>query len=78
MTGKNLNIEKPAPVASATPAPAVNVIPNIGDTIDSQTLLKMVNEARKLCSEKPVRNNDFIARVKDELEGETYEIFVGQ
>ena len=47
-------------------------------TIDSQTLLKMVNEVRKLCSEKPVRNNDFIARVKDELEGETYEIFVGQ
>ncbi|HBC3164102.1 TPA: hypothetical protein ACHGDV_000543 [Escherichia coli] len=47
-------------------------------TIDSQMLLKMVNEARKLCSEKPVRNNDFIARVKDELEGETYEIFVGQ
>ncbi|EFK2996134.1 TPA: hypothetical protein ACQJUG_003716 [Escherichia coli] len=47
-------------------------------TIDSQMLLKMVNEVRKLCSEKPVRNNDFIARVKDELEGETYEIFVGQ
>ena len=78
MTGNNLNVEKPAPVASATPAPALNVIPNTGDTIDSQTLLKMVNEARKLCSEKPVRNNDFIARVKDELEGETYEIFVGQ
>lgn len=47
-------------------------------TIDSQTLLKMVNEARKLCSEKPVRNNDFIARVKDELDGEYYEIFVVQ
>ncbi|WP_350337807.1 phage antirepressor KilAC domain-containing protein [Escherichia coli] len=78
VTGKNLNVEKPAPVTSATPTPAVNVIPNTGDTIDSQTLLKMVNEARKLCSEKPVRNNDFIARVKDELEGETYEIFVGQ
>ncbi|HAJ2723906.1 TPA: phage antirepressor Ant [Escherichia coli] len=78
MTGNNLNVEKPAPVASATPAPALNVISNTGDTIDSQTLLKMVNEARKLCSEKPVRNNDFIARVKDELEGETYEIFVGQ
>lgn len=45
-------------------------------TINSQTLLKMVNEARKLCSEKPVRNNDFIARVKDELEGEGYENFV--
>ncbi|EIG5095289.1 phage antirepressor KilAC domain-containing protein [Escherichia coli] len=76
MTGNNLNVEKPAPVASATPAPALNVIPNTGDTIDSQTLLKMVNEARKLCSEKPVRNNDFIARVKDELDGEGYEIFV--
>ncbi|HGC4740839.1 TPA: hypothetical protein ACIYN4_005246, partial [Escherichia coli] len=33
---------------------------------------------RKLCSEKPVRNNDFIARVKDELDGEYYEIFVVQ
>lgn len=76
MTGNNLNIEKPAPVAPATPASAVNVIPNSGGTIDSQTLLKMVNEARKLCSEKPVRNNDFIARVKDELDGEGYEIFV--
>ena len=76
MTGNNLNVEKPAPVASATPAPAVNIIPNTGDTIDSLTLLKMVNEARKLCSEKPVRNNDFIARVKDELDGEGYETFV--
>ncbi len=76
MTGNNLNVEKPAPVASATPSPAVNVISNTGDTIDSLTLLKMVNEARKLCSEKPVRNNDFIARVKDELDGEGYEIFV--
>ncbi|HBN0564459.1 TPA: hypothetical protein ACNEJL_004294 [Escherichia coli] len=45
-------------------------------TIDSQMLLKMVNEARKLCGEKEVRNNDFIARIKDELEGEGYEIFV--
>lgn len=46
------------------------------DTINSQTLLQMVNEARKLCGEKPVRNNDFIAKVKDELDGEGYEIFV--
>lgn len=45
-------------------------------TIDSQMLLKMVNEARKRCGEKEVRNNDFIARIKDELEGEGYEIFV--
>nr|DAP79642.1 MAG TPA: KilAC domain protein [Caudoviricetes sp.] len=46
------------------------------ETINSQTLLKMVNEARRLCGEKPVRNNDFIAKVKDELDGEAYEIFV--
>ncbi|EIL30715.1 putative antirepressor [Escherichia coli O111:H8 str. CVM9574] len=70
MTGNNLNVEKPAPVASATPAPAVNVIPNTGDTIDSQTLLKMVNEARKLCGEPLVRNNKFIEKILDELEGE--------
>ncbi len=52
MTGNNLNVEKTAPVTSATPAPAVNIIPNTGDTIDSLTLLKMVNEARKLCGEQ--------------------------
>ncbi|GAB0889817.1 hypothetical protein DZ08F97_15030 [Escherichia coli] len=66
------------PLTATTPATAMDAIPNTGDTIDSQTLLKMVNEARKLCSEKPVRNNDFIARVKDELDGEYYEIFVVQ
>lgn len=49
-----------------------------GKTIDSQILLVMVNDARRQCGEKPVRNNDFITRVKDELEGETYEIFVGK
>ncbi len=72
MTGNNLNVEKPAPVASATPAPAVNVIPNTGDTIDSLTLLKMVNEARKLCGEPEVRNNKFIEKILDELDGEHY------
>lgn len=45
-------------------------------TIDSNSLLKMVNSARKDCGEKAVRNNDFISRIKDELEGEHYEIFV--
>ncbi|HFV9291440.1 TPA: hypothetical protein ACIAIE_001241 [Serratia fonticola] len=45
--------------------------------IDSQSLLVMVNAARKECGEKPVRNNDFINRIKDELDGETYENFVG-
>ncbi len=72
MTGNNLNVEKPAPVASATPSPAVNVISNTGDTIDSLTLLKMVNEARKLCGEPEVRNNKFIEKILDELDGEHY------
>ncbi|EPL1693725.1 phage antirepressor KilAC domain-containing protein [Escherichia coli] len=72
MTGNNLNVEKPAPITSATPAPAVNIIPNTGDTIDSLTLLKMVNEARKLCGEPEVRNNKFIEKILDELDGEHY------
>ena len=72
MTSNNLNVKKPAFVASATPSPAVNVISNTGDTIDSQTLLKMVNEARKLCGEPEVRNNKFIEKILDELDGEHY------
>ncbi|HAW5875004.1 TPA: phage antirepressor Ant [Escherichia coli] len=72
ITGNNLNVEKTAPVTSATPAPAVNIIPNTGDTIDSLTLLKMVNEARKLCGEPEVRNNKFIEKILDELDGEHY------
>lgn len=46
------------------------------DTINSQTLLQMVNEARKQCGEKEIRNNDFLNRIKDELDGEFYETFV--
>lgn len=46
--------------------------------IDSQYLLEMVNKARKECGEGIVRNNVFIDRIKDELDGETYKIFVGQ
>ena len=42
------------------------------DTIDSQMLLQMVNEARKLCGEPSVRNNKFVEKILDELEGETY------
>jgi len=41
-------------------------------TIDSQTLLKMVNDARKHCGEPEVRNNKFIEKVEDELDGEHY------
>ncbi|HHW0006020.1 TPA: phage antirepressor KilAC domain-containing protein [Escherichia coli] len=66
------------PLTATTPAPAMDAIPNTGDTIDSQTLLKMVNEARKLCGEPLVRNNKFIEKVVDELEGETYTKSVGR
>lgn len=48
------------------------------ETIDSQELLVMVNETRKEYNEPPIRNNVFVDRIKDELEGETYKIFVGQ
>ena len=41
-------------------------------TIDSQYLLDMVNAARKQCGEPEVRNNKFIEKVVDELEGEFY------
>ncbi|KMV67974.1 hypothetical protein AI29_10810 [bacteria symbiont BFo2 of Frankliniella occidentalis] len=41
-------------------------------TIDSQSLLGMVNTARKQCGEPEVRNNKFIEKVEDELDGEHY------
>lgn len=47
-------------------------------TIDSQSLLEMVNVARKACGEPAVRNNKFIEKVTDELEGETYTKSVGR
>lgn len=52
-------------------------LPN-NETIDSQQLLVMVNETRKEYGEPPIRNNVFIDRIKDELEGEYYKIFVVQ
>ncbi|HHW3381132.1 TPA: hypothetical protein ACULH9_003830 [Escherichia coli] len=41
-------------------------------------LTKVINPAREEAGEKPVRNNDFVSRIEDELEGQnvTYEIFV--
>ncbi|EFJ7384749.1 phage antirepressor Ant [Escherichia coli] len=60
------------PLTATTPAPVMDAIPNTGDTIDSLTLLKMVNEARKLCGEPEVRNNKFIEKILDELDGEHY------
>lgn len=52
-----------------------HVVGNSGE-IDSDTLLEMVNETRKECEEKPIRNNVFIDRIKDELVGEFYKTFV--
>lgn len=46
--------------------------------IGTDELLSIINQARLEHGEKPVRNNDFIPRVKDELEGEHYESFVVQ
>lgn len=48
------------------------------DKIGTDELLSIINQARLEHGEKPVRNNDFIHRVKDELDGEHYETFVVQ
>lgn len=45
-------------------------------TMDTTELLALVNEARAAFGEASVRHNDFVARCKDELEGEHYESFV--
>ncbi len=52
-------------------------VANIGSvvtdkTIDSQRLLEMVNQARRQCGEPEVRNNKFIEKIEDELDGEHY------
>lgn len=57
---------------------AVNSANVTEKTIDSQYLLEMVNAARKQCGEPAVRNNKFIEKVVDELEGETYTKSVGR
>ena len=60
--------------------PVMNNLPDMSSdkTINSQELLVMVNDARRQYGEGSIRNNVFIERIKDELEGETYKIFVGQ
>lgn len=55
---------------------AGSALTNGTDYIDSQELLALVNDARKECGQKAIRNNDFVARIKDELTGEAYETFV--
>lgn len=44
----------------------------------SSNLLELVNKARVAADERPVRHNDFVARCRDELDGEHYESFVVQ
>ncbi len=46
--------------------------------MSSGNLLELVNNARSLAGEKPVRHNDFVSRCADELEGDHYETFVVQ
>lgn len=47
-------------------------------TMSSRELLELVNAARSAAGESQIRYNDFMARVKDELDGDHYEIFVVQ
>lgn len=45
-------------------------------TMSSADLLEVINEKRSQFGESTVRHNDFVARCRDELEGEFYETFV--
>lgn len=60
--------------------PMTNNLPGTSSekTINSQELLVMVNDARRQCGEPEIRNNVFVDRIKDELSGEHYKIFVVQ
>lgn len=46
--------------------------------VDTRDLLSMLNRAREVAKEKPVRPADFVARCIDELDGDHYEKFVVQ
>ncbi|MGA3682502.1 ORF6N domain-containing protein [Pseudomonas graminis] len=54
----------------------MNLIPTATTTMDTSDLLVLVNEARAEFGEPSVRHNDFVARCRDELDGEYYETFV--
>ena len=57
---------------------SLSISVNSSEDIRTDELLVIINQARAEHGEKPVRNNDFILRVKDELEGDHYESFVVQ
>lgn len=48
----------------------------VEQTMSSLELLELINAERTKFSESEVRRNDFIARCKDELDGDHYESFV--
>lgn len=56
----------------------MNLITSSAPTRDTNDLLDLVNDARAEFGEPAVRRNDFVARCKDELDGEHYETFVVQ
>lgn len=56
----------------------MNLITTGAPTMDTNDLLDLVNDARAEFGEPSVRRNDFVARCKDELDGEHYESFVVQ
>ena len=56
----------------------MNLITTNAATMDTNDLLELVNDARAEFGEPTVRRNDFVARCKDELDGEHYENFVVQ
>lgn len=53
----------------------IQVLDNMA-SMSSHELLSIINEARASSGESEVRRNDFVARCKDELDGEHYETFV--
>lgn len=56
----------------------MNLPSSVFTTMDTTELLALVNESRAAFGEGAVRHNDFVARCKDELDGEHYETFVVQ
>lgn len=54
----------------------MNLITSAAQTMHTNDLLVLVNDARADFGEPAVRHNDFVARCRDELDGEYYETFV--
>lgn len=48
------------------------------ESMSSRDLFELINKAREASGESQIRYSDFMARAKDELDGDYYEIFVVQ